>query len=203
VNVEGVRNGQVDTHPIVSLVAFGNRYVALGINDFADFHGNQSFGFTDVAEGDYTLMIQDIPKGQYLKSARFGSSDALTDGFHIDSRTTGTLDIVLGTDGATVTGTVLDVRRQPAANVSVTLIPDESHRNRDDLYKKVATDASGRFSMQDVAPGAYTAFAWEDVDPANIYDSDFIRRFASQGRPISINASGTESMELIAIPDSY
>jgi hypothetical protein len=203
--VEGLRNSgtQGDTHPIVSLIPLGNPYVAVGINDFADFHGNGAFDFTDVIEGDYMLMIEDIPKGQYLKTARFGSNDVLTDGFHIDSRTTGTLEIVLGADGGTVTGTVVDMRRQPAANVSVTLIPDESHRNRDDLYKKVTTDPSGRFSVEDVAPGTYTVFAWEDVDPANIYDLDFIRRFASQGRPISINASGTESMELIAIPDGY
>jgi len=205
VSVEGLRNSgdQADTHPIVSLIPLGNRYIALGINDFADFHGDEAFDFTDVIAGDYTLMIEDIPKGQYLKAARLGSNDVLTDGFHIDSRTTGTLDIVLGADGGTVTGTVVDVRRQPAANISVTLIPGENHHNRDDLYKRVTTDPSGRFSIQAVAPGTYTVFAWEDVDPANIYDLDFIHRFASQGRPISINASGTENVELIAIPDGY
>jgi hypothetical protein len=203
--VEGLRNSgtQEGTHPIVSLIPLANRYGAIGINDFADFHGSEAFDFTDVIEGDYTVMIEDIPKGQYLKAARFGSNDVLTDGLHVDSRTTGTLNIVLGADGGTVSGTVVDTRRQLAANVSVTLVPDESHRNRDDLYKKVTTDASGRFSIQAVAPGTYTVFAWEDVDPANIYDLDFIRRFASQGRPISINASGTESVELTAIPDAY
>src|SRR5262249_32766975 len=122
---------------------------------------------------------------------------------HIDSRTTGTLDLVLGADGGTVTGTVVDVHGQPAANVSVTLIPDENHRNRDDLYKRVTTDPSGRFSIQAIAPGTYTVFAWEDVDPANIYDLDFIRRFASQGHLISMNVSGTENVELIAISDGY
>src|SRR5262249_31544779 len=151
---------EADTHPVVSLVPLGNRYVALGINDFADFHGNEAFDFTDVIEGDYSLMIEDIPKGHYLKAARFGSNDVLTDGFHIDSRTAGTLEIVLSADGGTVTGTVVDARRQPAANVSVTLIPDESHHDRDDLYKKATTDASGHFSIQAVAPGTYTVFAW-------------------------------------------
>jgi hypothetical protein len=203
--VDGLRNrdNQADTHPIVSLKPRGTRSVALGINDFADFHGNEAFNFSDVLEGDYTVMIEDIPTGQYLKAARFGSNDVLTDGLHIDSRNTGTLDIVLGTDGGTAIGMVVDSRRLPAANVSVTLIPDESHRNRDDLYKKVTTDASGRFSIPTVAPGTYTIFAWEDVDPANLYDLDFIRRFVPQGRRISINASGTESVELIAIPDGY
>jgi hypothetical protein len=122
---------------------------------------------------------------------------------HIDSRVTSTLEIVLGADGGTVTGSVVDTRRQPAANVSVTLIPDEGRRNRTDLYKTISTDAGGRFTLQAVAPGVYTVFAWEDVDPANLHDPDFIRRFETQGRPIHVNENATESVELIAIPDAY
>jgi hypothetical protein len=57
--------------------------------------------------------------------------------------------------------------------------------------------------VRDIAPGTYTVFAWEDVDPANVYDADFLRRFAAQGRPISINSSGAERAELIATPDAY
>jgi protocatechuate 3,4-dioxygenase beta subunit len=204
VTVEGLRSGaQLDTHPIVSLLAPGAQTGGQGIGDFADFHGNEAFDFSDVLDGEYTLLIEDIPKDTYLKSARFGSIDVLADGLHVDSRLNGTLEIVLGADGGTVTGSVVDTRRQPAANVSVTLIPDENRRNRIDLQKTVSTDASGRFTMQGVAPGAYTVFAWEDVDPANLYDSDFIRRFEAQGRPIHVNENATESVELIAIPDAY
>jgi hypothetical protein len=122
---------------------------------------------------------------------------------HIDSRLTSTLEIVLGADGGTVVGSVVDARRQPAANVTVTLIPDESRRNRSDLYKTVSTDAGGRFTLQAVAPGVYTVFAWEDVDPANLHDPDFIRRFEAQGRPVHLTESGTQSVELITILDAY
>jgi hypothetical protein len=122
---------------------------------------------------------------------------------HVDPRLTSTLEIVLGADGGTVTGSVVDARRQPAANVSVTLIPDEGRRNRTDLYKTISTDAAGRFTLQAVAPGVYTVFAWEDVDPANLHDPDFIGRFEAQGRPIHVNENGTESVELISVPDAY
>jgi hypothetical protein len=204
VTVDGLRSGvHMDSHPIISLLAPGSQTGTQGISDFADFHGNEAFDFTDVVDGEYSVLIEDIPKDTYLKSARFGSIDVLADGLHIDSRLNGTLEIVLGADGGTVAGTVVDTRRQPAANVSVTLIPDENRRNRIDLHKTVSTDASGRFTMQGVAPGAYTVFAWEDVDPANLYDSDFIRRFEAQGRPIHVNQNATESVELIAIPDAY
>ena len=205
VTVQGLRSGaQLDAHPIVDLLAPGSQPGTQGINDFADFHGNEAFDFTEVVEGDYVLLIEDVPKNTYLRSARFGSEDVLADGsMHIDSRVTSTLEIVLGADGGTVTGSVVDTRRQPAANVSVTLIPDEGRRNRTDLYKTISTDAVGRFTLQAVAPGVYTVFAWEDVDPANLHDPDFIRRFETQGRPIHVNENATESVELIAIPDAY
>jgi protocatechuate 3,4-dioxygenase beta subunit len=204
VTVDGLRSGvQMDAHPIVSLLAPGGQTGTQGISDFADFHGNEAFDFSDVLEGEYSVLIEDIPKDTYLKSARFGSTDVLADGLHVDSQLNGTLEIVLGADGGTVSGTVVDTRRQPAANVSVTLVPDESRRNRIDLHKTISTDASGRFTLQGVAPGVYTVFAWEDVDPANLYDSDFIRRFEAQGRSIHVNENGTESVELIAIPDAY
>jgi hypothetical protein len=205
VTVQGLRSGvQLDAHPIVDLLAPGSQPGTQGINDFADFHGNEAFDFSEVVEGDYVLLIEDIPKDTYLKSARYGSEDVLAGGnIHIDSRLNGTLEIVLGADGGIVTGTVADASRRPAANRSVTLVPDDSRRNRTDLYKTVSTDASGRFTLQAVAPGVYTVFAWEDVDPANLHDADFIRRFEAQGRPIHVNENGTESVELIAIPDAY
>jgi protocatechuate 3,4-dioxygenase beta subunit len=204
VTVEGLRSGvQMDSHPIISLLAPGAQTGTQGISDFADFHGNEAFDFSDVIDGEYSVRIEDIPKDTYLKSARFGSTDVLADGLHVDSRLNGTLEIVLGADGGTVTGSVVDTRRQPAANVSVTLVPDESRRNRIDLHKTVSTDGSGRFTMQGVAPGVCTVFAWEDIDPSKLYDSDFIRRFEAQGRPIHVNENGTESVELIAIPDAY
>jgi hypothetical protein len=205
VTVQGLRSGiQPDAHPILDLLAPGSQTGTQGINDFADFHGNDAFDFSEVVEGDYALLIEDIPKDTYLKSARFGSEDVLADGsMHIDPRLTSTLEIVLGADGGTVTGSVVDARHRPAANVSVTLIPDEGRRNRTDLYKTVSTDASGRFTLQAVAPGVYTVFAWEDIDPANLHDPDFVRRFEAQGRPVHVNENGTESVELIAIPDAY
>lgn len=200
--VQGLRSGSPDHHPIVSVVPLGNLR-AQGINDFADFHGNDTFDLGDVVEGDYSLLIEDIAKDQYLKSVRFGSTDVLAEGFHVDSRGSGTLEIVLGADGGALSGTAVDTGRQPAANVSVTLVPDESHRNRDDLYKTVSTDASGRFSLQAIAPGVYTVFAWEDVDPANLYDADFVRSFQAQGRTVHVSESSNESITLVAIPDGY
>jgi len=53
----------------------GSRTTSQGITDFAEFHGNDAFDFLDVIEGYYSLLVEDIPKDQYLKSVRFGSND--------------------------------------------------------------------------------------------------------------------------------
>src|SRR5205085_12684456 len=65
----------------------------------------------------------------YIKSIRMGDSDVINEGFRIeDADHIGSLEIVLGTRPGTLTGTVMNEKQRPGANVTVVLVPDGGRR---------------------------------------------------------------------------
>ena len=138
----------------------------------------------------------------YIKRMRFGDVE-LPDGIlHFDvparerqARDPRTLEIVIGIDGGSVQGTVLDT-----PNASVVLVPNEPLRARLDLYKTALADASGRFRFTAVAPGDYKVFAWSFAETGAWFDPDFLKRFEDRGSPVRVNAGAASNVNLPGIP---
>ena len=76
---------------------------------------------------------------------------------------------------AQVEGVVLDAKQQPAKGALVALIPDATRQSRISLFKTVRTDDNGRYSIQGIAPGDYSLYAFEDIDSGAYLDPDFIK----------------------------
>jgi hypothetical protein len=102
-----------------------------------------------------------------------------------------------------VDGVVTDKERRPVANSVVALVPDLAHRMRADLYKSASTDDSGRFHLENIAPGDYALLAFEDIEAGLWRDPEFARRNAASGKPLHVGEGGSESVELIAIPFAF
>jgi hypothetical protein len=138
----------------------------------------------------------------YVRTMRFANVE-LPDGvLHFDAaaferqaRDPQTLEIVIGTDGGTVQGTVAD---SPAA--SVVLVPNDPRRSRIDLYKIATADESGRFRLTAVAPGDYKIFAWEFVDGGAWLDPAFLRQYEDRGTPVRVSASAVATANPAVIP---
>jgi hypothetical protein len=164
---------------------------------------NTQFRFPNVLEGEYRIRwdsSEDLPPGVYLKSASFGPVDALNSSIHIDQRTRDRLQIVLGTNAGAVMGTVLGRERKPAAGTRVVLVPDATHRQRNDLYQTTLSDGSGQFRFDRIPPGDYSLFAWDDVEEGIWRDAEFLRRYAGSGRSLHIVENGQETVEIVSIP---
>jgi hypothetical protein len=146
------------------------------------------------------LAFAGLPTGTYAKSARLGPIDALQDGFVADPANPGPLEVVLSPKGGVFSGTAVDSRLTPLANVSVVIIPNAPRRDRSDLYKQASTNAQGQFRISGIAPGDYKAFAWEDVPASAWQHPDFIRPYENRGIPIHIEESGNEVRQLTTIP---
>jgi hypothetical protein len=129
-----------------------------------------------------------------------GIKDLMLTPLHVDGPVEGRMEVVVGTDAATLSGRVLDERSEPSVNVKVALVPDEPSRRRWDLYKNATTDQSGSFVIRVIAPGDYKVFAWEEADD-NIWTmSDFLRADEGRGKPIHIGSSGNEKLDVSVIP---
>jgi hypothetical protein len=138
----------------------------------------------------------------YVKRMRFGDEDLPNGELHFDvqareeqTRTPRTLEIVIGTDGGSVQGTVRN-----APNTNVLLVPNEPLRSRFDLFKTALTDASGRFRISAVAPGDYKVFALNYVEANAWFNPEFIKRYEDQGSVVHVNANFVSTIDPSLIP---
>ena len=108
------------------------------------------------------------------------------------------LDVVLTTGTGSVNGTALGRAGDPAASVTVVLVPTTA-RKRTALYQAVVTGSDGKFGFQEVPPGDYKLFAWDDVETGAWQDPDFIRNYESKGLLVHVAEKGKEDVQLTVI----
>jgi hypothetical protein len=106
----------------------------------------------------------------------------------------------LSPNGGQIDGTVLNTQQQPAGGATVVLVPGTGLREQTRLFKDVATDQTGHFSVKGIAPGDYKLFAWEDIEPGAYQDPEFLKPFESLGETFSIREGSRETTQLKLIP---
>lgn len=159
------------------------------------------FTFTGVGIAEQRISVASLPENAYVKSMRAGLTDILNEGLNVENRPDGfpPIQIVIGTNAGTLDGTVLNDERAGFSNATVAVVPDPSRRQRWDLYKNAATDATGAFRISGLAPGDYKVFAWEDVEAGAWQDPDFIRSYEDGGVSVVIVEGRKETVQLRAI----
>ena len=164
------------------------------------------FTLEGVRPGDYKLGFvvmgggpgAPAPMPAYVKSMRMGS-DILNGFLHLDRQPEHRLEIVLSANVSTLEGLVVNEKQQPAANVSVAIVPDAPYRSRADLYKAGTTDASGHFRISGIAPGDYRLFSWADVEGYAWQDPEWLRVDEGRGQPVHFEEGAKESIQLTLI----
>lgn len=166
---------------------------------YADVQTSGVFTLRIPRSGDYQLWVDDLPENSYLKSILQGGRNVLDTGLRVESASEAPVDVVISLKAATASGRVIDSRGNPAANVLVTLIPDNPRRKRIDLYQSVTTDAAGRFRLTGIAPGSYKVFAWEGIEEGAWRNAEFITRYEDRGKPLTLAESANATIE-VALP---
>jgi hypothetical protein len=166
----------------------------------AKVEADGSFRFDDVSPEHYNVTIN-TPQGFYLKSVRAGSTDALVAGLDLTNGAA-SLEIVLGTNPPQVGGSVLNTAmQQPAAAVTVVLIPQEKERlGQSYFYSSTTTDQFGNFTFSRVTPGEYKIYAWEDAQNGQWYDPDFMKAYEGKGESVSAKEGVPATVKLTMIP---
>jgi hypothetical protein len=160
-----------------------------------------AFRFPSVIPADYRVSMNITVPGfpdPYVKSIRFLDSDVIGDGLRLDNRSEAWLDIVVGLNGASIGGVVLDSRRQPVRRATVVVVPDQ--RQNVTRFKDTQTDAMGLFQIHGIAPGSYKVFAWESIDSGAWLSADTLSAYDAQATPVLAGeGSRMNTLELQAI----
>ena len=158
-----------------------------------------SFILKEVFDGTHRLGVIGQSKDCYIKSIRYGSSEAPEGGFTVLRGAQASLEITISSRGARVQGAVTDKGNLPVTGVWVVLIPDEARRDQTRLYRKVATDQYGHYLLRGIAPGDYKIFCWDEVEDGAWEDPDFLKAFEERGHKVSVEDADAKTVDVVAI----
>jgi protocatechuate 3,4-dioxygenase beta subunit len=188
----------------ISLVLMSTVNPQLGGSE-AEVKADGTFVFPNAFEGRYRLHMEGFPEEFYPKSAMLGDTDVYASGIEVfQGKPLGTLEIELALDGGRIDGTVFK-ERKPVPQALVVLVPEPPQRDRENLYSFKLTDESGRFSMIGLPPGRFKLYArkfpeWQQM---STNDFEFLRLFADEGKPVSIQAKQVQTVDLELITGNH
>jgi hypothetical protein len=171
---------------------------------------------TNISPGDYHMYLPpmftflsgampvNVPplwQSVYVKSIRHGERDVLTEGLKVERQSDVPLEIVIGANPGSLEGQVINDQRQPAVGAVVTVFADNpAHRiYRTDMYKMTSTDTNGRFTLQNLRPGDYRLFAWENVERGTWVDSTFLRIHEDKGVTVRVEEGKVQTVSTTVI----
>jgi protocatechuate 3,4-dioxygenase beta subunit len=150
----------------------------------------------DAAPGDYLLRIG---SGKVYIKTVFAGKEPLPDGKIDSTHLAGDLTVVLASDFGKVEGVVTGEDGKPVYNAYVSLIPDQSRADWQNLARNAFTKADGRFSMTSIQPGAYKIWAWTGVETGAPQDAEFRKPYEERGVPVKLESNGKQTVELKVI----
>ena len=155
-----------------------------------------------VFPGEYTVSMDGVPDGFYVKSLRMGSVDLMTTSLRIAGGVSpDAIDVVLASDAGRAFGRVGTGASAAATNVVVALVPESTaDRQRTELYKNTMTDAAGRYEFSNVRPGRYKLFAWEYAEQGIWTMPSVLQPVDGMGKSIEVNAKGDVETQLTVLP---
>lgn len=161
-------------------------------------------------KSDGTFLLKNIPDGLYrpsvhlrggdargfLKSAQFGDLPVTEAGFLLNSGSDASLELVMSSRSALVSGVVLNSDSLPAAGVHVILVPDEPHRKDLEKFRMETTDQNGKFAMASVEPGNFKLFSWDSADDSDWFDQEWLKAYEPKGISVRVEEADSKFVQL-------
>ncbi len=156
-----------------------------------------------VALVPYSINFFTVPDGCYVASIRLGD-DAVADGQLDFSQgiPAGQLAVTISPRAPTVSGTVKDANDSPAVGIRVVRVPSDPAQRWSVLFHTTSTDQNGSYSIKNLTPGNYQAYAWEDIPPGAWQDPDVLKQFSAKAVTLNLKAGDNVNQDLAVIPAS-
>jgi hypothetical protein len=153
--------------------------------------------FADLYPDTYQVYLN---SSLVIKSIRSEQTDVFQDGLTVAAGGKTSLEIILAPDGAQVEGVVSDSDEKPVPGATVLLIAEPKLRSRSDSFHESTTDQYGRYRFENIRPGEYKLFAWDDPEPNAWFDPEFLKLFEEKSQPIVIPPKAHTVSNLHVLP---
>ena len=152
-------------------------------------------------QGAMPVNVPPLWQSVYVKSIRLGDKDVLNEGLTLERQSDVPLEIVIGANPGSLQGQVLDDQKQPSVGAVITVFADNPAQRiyRTDMYKITSTDTNGRFQLQNLRPGDYRLFAWENVERGTWIDSTFLKIHEDRGVTVRIEEGKSSTVSTTVI----
>jgi hypothetical protein len=152
---------------------------------------NGTFRLPAVPQGRYRMLVNGLPKGVYVADVRQGALSVFDAGFDVGAEPPAPVQVVLASNGGTLQGIAQNSDGKAFPGATVVLIPTQHRRKNWLLYRSAVADSSGRYTLQGIAPGEYTLFAWDHISPGAYYSAHFLTAYEGSGRAVRVNSSSS------------
>ena len=195
VEVEGAPRGTLQN---LSIRLSPSEGLALGPEPSGKVGSDGSIRLTGVTPGLWSLSVEPLPPGLWIKTESFGNSDGVAEEVNVSESGRGQLRVVLASNGAQVSGTV-GKEGQPS-RATVVLAPAVPElRNFRHLYRVTNTSEHGLFVLRNVPPGTYKLFAYQEIEPFEWLDPELQRTVDGAAELITVGPGESLQRDLIAI----
>jgi hypothetical protein len=144
----------------------------------------------------YDAYVANLPDGYYVKSVRLANLDVGADGIagHAASPNV-PLILTLSSHSAKLQGRAYLPDGSVAGGATILVVPDPIH-GRLTAFQAGSADEYGVFRLNGIPPGRYTAFAFYDEPPCDIYDEHAMVTCRTYGRDVVFEAAAQQTLEL-------
>jgi hypothetical protein len=154
-----------------------------------------SFVLQDVIPGIRYRVTSNFGGGGYAMVGRYGEVNALNTPITIATEET-KLQIQIGFTPGKIDTVIMD-QNKPLSGIRTVLVPND--RGRYDLYRSLQSNTQGKVTFDNVPPGDYKIFAWEEVKTNAWQDPLYMEKFEDKGRVIHVDkaAALSETIQVI------
>jgi len=153
-----------------------------------------TFELEQVPAGEWTVNLNPVPRGGYIKSIHLGDKDVRFSKFTVEPGSDAVMKVVVSMRTATIEGDTGSKR------AGVLLAPIGEFHDLTRFYYSVASDDEGKFKMLGIAPGKYRVFALEKMAAANFRSPEAADQLGELGEEIELTEGAHVTVHPRLIP---
>ena len=155
------------------------------------------FSFPALFNDEHWLKVSGLPPGFYVKQAEMDGSNLEVEPWRPGK---GHITIVLGSDGASLAGRVVDGYGQPVADSQVIAVSKALLSTRDGALQNIAsrrTDQGGQFQFaSSLPPGSYFVYAVDGLPEQDVQDPEVVRAYLAHSTEVTLGGGARQLVTL-------